>query len=184
MYKNVSTVLLSLLLSATVALAQSSGSDQSTSPSAAPSASQDQTTTTTTTTHTTTTGTSRSVEGCIVKEGSDFFLIPRAGSPIRLQPSAGQDLSEHVGHKVKAQGTLGPIAASSATASSSGAQSTASTSVQTAQTAGDKSETATGTGNDLHKLADRQLAIDSVTHISASCPVNWNPKFPASKQQQ
>lgn len=153
------------------------------------------TTTTTTTNQTTMSGPQRSVEGCsVVKEASDYFLIPRSGNPIELQVTTGEDLSAHEGHRVKIQGVESSMAAGSAgeTASAgmggtagaaanmppSGSQSAGAAGAIKSQTGGTESSTsgaATGTGNDLHRLANRQMSVAKITHIAETCPVNWNP---------
>ncbi len=167
-------VVLAFLLFSIGVMAQSSSSSQSTS----------------TTTTTTTTGPSRTIEGCIVKEASDFFLIPAHGNPIELQASAGEDLKAHEGHKVKVNGVETSLSASSASSNSGGASGTAeantSASNKESGSAGaigsnsgsnaqGSTGVATGTGNDLHKLATQQLAVAKLTHVSETCPVNWNP---------
>ncbi len=158
------------------------------------------TTTTTTTNQTTTSGPQRTVEGCVVKEASDYFLIPRSGNPIELQASTGEDLSAHEGHKVKVQGvesamtggsaagagTMGGTAgaATNAPASSSQAQSSGASSAMSSQAGSGQaaSGAATGTGNDLHRLANRQMSIVRVTHVAETCPVNWNPNIATQKK--
>ncbi len=68
-------------------------------------------------------GHARTVEGCVVREETDYFLIPRKGQPLRLSGSAGQNLSQYQGQRVKAHGTEAP-----ATGSSASAEGTAGTS--------------------------------------------------------
>jgi hypothetical protein len=46
----------------------------------------------------------KTVEGCIVQQGTEFFLQPKHGKVIRLN-SSGEDLTAHVGHRVKLHGT-------------------------------------------------------------------------------
>jgi hypothetical protein len=52
-------------------------------------------------------GENRTLEGCVIQQGSDFFLQPTKGKKamVRLVPQNGQDLSAHVGHTVKVHGT-------------------------------------------------------------------------------
>jgi hypothetical protein len=118
-------------------------------------AGQKSSTTTTTTTQTTTiTGPEHNIEGCVAKEGGDYFLVPQRGAPFKLQASANQDLAAEEGHRVMVSGKeLSPSAAGS-------------------QTIGAPGET----GGDLHRLANRGLAVDRVRSIAQSCPVNWNPR--------
>lgn len=138
----------------------------------------------------------RAIEGCLAKEGPDFFLIPAHGNPIELQASAGQDLSAHAGHKVKVRGTESSLSAAGTTATSStggGAAGTMTSSTATTSGAGTQTGSgsvnepagstssstqgaASGTGNDLHRLATKQMSVSNLDHIAETCPVNWNPK--------
>ncbi len=173
-----------LLLFAVFAVAQTSGKARENR--------QTSTTTQTTTTQTTTTATgpTRNIEGCLIKEQSDFFLVPRSGHPIKLEPTSGENLSEHEGHKVRVSGTEMALSASpaSTTAPTGGAAgAAASTSTTNAATPGSNAigspagtqegaaGAATGTGNDLHSLATEQMNVTKLQHIASSCPVNWNP---------
>ncbi len=115
------------------------------------------TTTTTTTTQTTATGPEHNVEGCIIKESADFFLLPEHGHPFKLQSS--QDLSPDEGHKVVVSGKETALnAAAGASPAAAGSAPAAS-----------------GTGNDLHRMANREMIVDNVKSVSQTCPVNWNP---------
>jgi hypothetical protein len=181
------------LIFGVAAVAQTYGSGQSNN---GPNLSNTQTTTTQSTTTTTNAGTT--VEGCLVKEQSDFFLIPRSGSPIKLQPTGGENLGEHEGHQVSVSGNemqlsstsaanngLGASGAMAGTSGGSSAATGTNPSGGTAVAAPSGSSamgstgTATGTGNDLHKLATEELIVTNLRHIAASCPVNWNPNVPA-----
>jgi hypothetical protein len=151
---------------------------------------QTTTTTTTTTQQTTTTGAERSVEGCLLKEASDYFLIPAHGNPIELQATSGQDLSAHEGHKVKVSGVESTLSASSSGTGMTGGATGVATSTSTTATGAQSSthsvgenagssaagiSSASGTGSDLHKLATKQMAVSNLQHEATSCPVNWNP---------
>ena len=142
---------------------------------------------------------SDAIEGCLMKEGSDYFLIPRSGNPIQLQVG-GQDLTAHEGHRVKVRGsessastsgagtsqtggTAGTAAGTSAPSASSGSQSSSGAVGQS--TAGAGSQTSgsagavSGSGNDLHRLSEKQIMVSKVDHVADSCPANWNPKVPS-----
>jgi hypothetical protein len=121
------------------------------------------TTTTTTTTSTTTsvTGPEHSIEGCIAKESTDYFLVPRRGEPFQLQANESRDLGALEGHRVKVTGKEVPARATSQSANEEAGSVAA--------------QQSSGTGNDLHRLANRQLVVDQVRSISQTCPVNWNP---------
>jgi len=43
-----------------------------------------------------------SLEGCVIKRETDYFLQPDTGQPVKLNSS--QDLSQHVGHRVRVEG--------------------------------------------------------------------------------
>ena len=160
---------------------------------------QTTTTTTTTTQQTTTSGTEHAVEGCLVKEASDFFLIPAHGNPIELQASSGQDLSAHEGHKVKVSGVESSIAASNAGTSSTGGASGMATTTTTTATGAQSSThsvtepagkapssdtaAASGTGNDFHRLATKQMTVSNLNHVADTCPVNWNPSVKRSSSK-
>ncbi len=116
------------------------------------------TTTTTTTTQTTATGPEHNVEGCILKESADFFLLPERGAPFKLQ--SNQDLTADEGHKVIVSGKETALNAAAGAASPMGAGS---------------APAAAGSGNDLQRMADRQMIVDHVKSLADTCPVNWNP---------
>ncbi len=129
---------------------------------------QSSTTTTTTTTQTTVTGPEHNVEGCVVSESGDFFLIPQRGEPFKLQAN-NQNLSALEGHKVMVSGK--ELAGAAANQNSAAAPS-----------AGNTQSSATGTGNDLHRLANRQFAADNIRSVAETCPVNWNPATPSRRK--
>jgi hypothetical protein len=146
-----SLVAFTFLLLTVTALAQ-------TAPSSSQKGSTSTTTTTTTTTQTTASGPEHNIEGCIIKESADFFLLPEHGAPFKLQSS--QNLASDEGHKVMVSGKESALSAAGMPISSpSDANAPA----------------ASGSGSDLHHLAKRQLVIDSVKSIADTCPLNWNP---------
>ena len=149
----------------------------------------------------TSTSGAQSIEGCLAKEKSDFFLIPQSGNPIKLEASSGANLSEHVGHKVKISGTemaMGNTSGTSTTASNAGtAGGTAGTTAgSTSGTESEKSSsgaigsqtgatgssgsmgTSSGTGDELHKLASSEFTVSNIKHEASSCPAGWNPSVP------
>ena len=123
------------------------------------------TTTTTTTTQTTATGPEHNIEGCMIKESADFFLLPEHGRPFKLQ--SNQDLTANEGHKVIVSGkeTALNAAAGAASPAVSGSAPIAS-----------------GSGDDLHRLSDREMIVDHVRSVSDTCPVNWNPGVRRSRR--
>lgn len=183
---------LSFVLFAWFAMAQTYGSAQSNNP---PSS---MTTQTTTSQATTTKLPQTSVEGCLIKEQSDFFFVPKNGNPIKLQPTSSANLSKHEGHRVNISGQEMPISAGAAanmgTGKSGGMAGTAAGTpptssemnpsgsgaigTQTGESATAAMGTATGTGNDLHKLATQEMRVTKLQHVATSCPANWNPSVP------
>ncbi len=99
------------LLFATAVIAQtSSSSGQYSNPSSTNSqASPNQTGTS---------GAQKTAEGCIAKQGTDFFLIPKSGNPVKLQASNTEELTEHEGHQVKVSGTESSLSAAGGTSGS------------------------------------------------------------------
>jgi hypothetical protein len=125
------------------------------------------TTTTTTTTQTTATGPEHNIEGCILKESSDFFLLPERGAPFKLQ--SNQNLSADEGHKVIVSGKETALNAAAGTMANPAGGTAAS------PTAAGSAAASSGTGNDLHSMADREMIVDNVRSVANTCPVNWNP---------
>lgn len=46
----------------------------------------------------------RSVEGCIVQQSGNYFLVPQYGRPERLTSSVAESLPENAGRQVRVQG--------------------------------------------------------------------------------
>jgi hypothetical protein len=46
----------------------------------------------------------RTVEGCVVQQGSNFLLVPKHGRPVELTSKPGENVSQNVGHQVKVSG--------------------------------------------------------------------------------
>ncbi|MFB3812917.1 MAG: hypothetical protein ACE14L_02310 [Terriglobales bacterium] len=159
-------------------------------------------------------GKTRSVEGCVVREQTDFYLIPRSGNPIHLTASASENLDQYVGQRVKAHGaesswggamtgSASPGAAGTTGAATGSAQGSMG-STQTGTTGAVGAETGTrpqtgssvgqtgamGTSGEdrIRQAADKHLTVDRVTKVESSCPSDWNPSFSttgsASQSQQ
>jgi hypothetical protein len=94
------------------------------------------------------TAASKTVEGCVVRQATDYFIYPASGQPQHVSGS-GQDVSAHLGHQVKAHGTSQP----STSASSSGASGSTSASTGSSGSAG---------GTDF--------VVDKVDMIATNCP--------------
>jgi hypothetical protein len=91
-----------------------------------------------------------SVEGCIVQEETDYYLIPKSGNPIHLTPSANANPSAHVGHHVTATGT---------------------------ETATSGGSSASGGGSSLSSSATQDMTVAEIDMVSESCPSNWNSQY-------
>lgn len=199
-----SLVVLTFLLFALGVMAQTSGSyGQSNPPSASSSSSEGQnssTTTSTTTSQTTTNPQQANLDGCVIREQADYFLVPQAGSPIKLQSSAGQDFSSKVGQRVKVTGSESTLSASATTpgasasagtgtsggmaGASSGATGAQAGTGATGAIGAPSSSTGAGTSgmatsSDLHSMANQQLDVNNISSVG-SCPSNWNPSVPQS----
>ena len=157
-----------------------SPSDQSTSPSAnssqsspsstpdqaSPSSQTSQTTTSSTTTSTTasnSSGKEKSIRGCIVKQGSDFYLQNAKGDHKLIKLNSTEDLSAHVGHEVKVRGTE---SAASASASTSGSSQTASNSSASGSASGMPQSDVNGAN-----VSDKELTVSKIDMVSDTCPI-------------
>jgi hypothetical protein len=136
----------------------------------------------------------KTIEGCIVKESTEYYLQPKHGKLERL--SSTEDLSAHVGHQVKVHGreskdTGGSSAGASTTSSTSGStaggvsgQATASgtTSNPTSGASG-QSSVAGSSGNtsasggmsvDKSKIGDKMITVEKVDMVSETCSIGNN----------
>ena len=198
------------LLFALAAVAQTSGSYGQNTPS------QDSQSTTTTTTQSDTTqqdqsgsmsgssqpgswgtqtsssnaASSSSLEGCVVRQQTDFFLIPQSGNPVHLTDSGSANLGSHVGHHVRVQGSQSMAGLTSpgtsdttggATGTASGTTGGSSTSDTTGSTIGANSGSNSGGSNDMHSAATQDMQVSRVDMISESCPANWNSRWNSSR---
>lgn len=141
-------------------------------------------------------GKEKTVEGCVVRQQTDYFIFPKKGQPLR---ASGQDLSAHVGHHVKVHGTEGNASGSMASSSgntggasgaaasgsmgqsastgSTGAigSSTSGTSGNTAGTAGES-----GTSGGASSASNKEIVVDRVDTISETCPANIQNRINSS----
>jgi hypothetical protein len=143
-------------------------------------------------------GKTKTVEGCVVREESDYFLIPKHGNPVRLDGSGANDVSAHLNHRVKIHGNESAWSGAGSSAGTTGGTSGSmanpstsepSTSSSTAGSAGttgsvsgstspgaSASGTTSGTGN-LHSVARNEIAVERIDMVSESCPANWNSNY-------
>ena len=148
----------------------------------------------------------KTLEGCIVREQTDYFIQPKTGDRERLTGS--QDLSSHVGHQVKVHGMEQSSTAAnsngnvgvSGTAGTSG--SMASNSDRTSTSGSAKSETennaagsiagnagssnATGTGassSSSNNWTGKDFMVTRVDMVSESCPADIQKKIDENKSK-
>jgi hypothetical protein len=134
-------------------------------------------------------GKAHTVEGCIVKEESDYFLVPKSGSPVMLQAGGGESPSGHEGHHVKVKGAEQPMSAAGGAGATGGAAGTASSTSggETGSQAGQAGAMGSQTGQagaggaagggQLHQNASKMIVADQITMVSENCPANWNSKY-------
>lgn len=100
----------------------------------------------------------KTVEGCVVRQATDYYIYPASGQPEHIS-SSGQDVSAHLGHHVKAHGTEQPStsAAAQGTSGSTSASSTAGSS-----TGGSSTSPSASGGTDF--------VVDRVDMVATNCP--------------
>jgi hypothetical protein len=98
-----------------------------------------------------------SLEGCVVVHQTDYFLQPDRGQPLKL--SSSEDLSQHVGHRVRVQGSVNSAAIRSG---ASGTSSSAKNSTGNAGSAGQSQSEA--------NTQYQEITLTKVETISESCP--------------
>ncbi len=142
-------------------------------------------------------GKTRTVEGCIAQEQTDYFLIPKNGNPILLQASGSENPSGHVGHRVKVKGNEQAVSAGSGSGMSGGAAGTASSSAPSQQSGAESNPSAVGSqasqpsgaqsgaaGGELRQNADKEISVDKITMVSETCPADWNSKYKSQEQSK
>lgn len=121
----------------------------------------------------TTATSSPSVEGCIERQQTEYYLQPETGQAIRLNSS--QDLGAHVGHRVRVEGTMNQGTASnpgSNTYGKDGTSATTNATGGTSSTSADRSSTAVQ--SDSAQAASggpaQEMLVTRVDMISETCP--------------
>lgn len=124
-----------------------------------------------------------SLEGCIVKQETDYFLQPETGQAVKLNSS--QDLSQHVGHRVRVEGNVNNAVNSNA----SGAESNSSANSSSAANGSYGANSGASTGkaeNGSSSPSGTQYQTFDVTRvdmISESCPSGMqNQSVPNNSQ--
>ncbi len=46
----------------------------------------------------------RTLEGCVIRQGSDYLLVPKHGRPLQLSSIGGENLGPNIGRQVKVHG--------------------------------------------------------------------------------
>ena len=111
-----------------------------------------------------------SLEGCVIKSETDYFLQPETGEAVKLNST--QDLSQHVGHRVRVEGNVKDAVNSNA----SGTESNAGTNSGSASNGSYASNSTASTGkveNGSSSPSGTQYQTIDVTRvdmISESCP--------------
>jgi hypothetical protein len=147
-------------------------------------------------------------EGCVVREESDYFLVPQSGTPIRL---SGNQASQHLGERVKVKGNesvsghMGPSNAASGGVSGnatgggygntgnntsmagmpgSNAQTGTSGSIgsssSSANTRTNTGSSPMSTSGNLHAAANHEIVVDRIDTVASSCPAHWNSSYNTS----
>jgi hypothetical protein len=131
------------------------------------------------------------LDGCLVREETDYYLIPRSGAPVHVSSSGGTDLSQHENHRVKLHGTQSAASStggdtssqagmSGTAAGTAGSQASGQTGTSGSVGAGTNppsSSAGTASSGKLHSAATQDFTVDEVDMVSATCPSNWNPSY-------
>jgi hypothetical protein len=137
-------------------------------------------------------GGEKTLDGCIVREQTDYFIQPESGDRERLTGS--QDLSSQVGKHVKVHGTENSNSAANNSSGSSADRTSTSGSAKSetqnnaaGSMAGNSgSSNASGTGassNSGSNWSGKELAVTRVDSVSESCPANIQSKIDQNKSQ-
>jgi hypothetical protein len=100
------------------------------------------------------------IEGCIVKRETAFYIQPTSGAPATQLNAGGQNLSSHVGQQVRISGTRENNTNTSQTASGS--------------------QTSTGMSN---SSAAGDLLVSRVDVVAATCPADTQGRHGGMQQQ-
>lgn len=120
-------------------------------------------------------GAHKTLEGCLVKENTDYFIEPMNGQREKLNST--EDLSSKVGKKVRVEGSEQDATASSASSSSpsntSGSGSAETQNNAAGSIAGNAgSSNATGTGASAAGSNSREFQVTKIETVSESCPAS------------
>jgi len=120
-------------------------------------------------------GKGKTIEGCVFRRETDYYIVPTHGQPQRIS-NEGQSVGEHVGHHVKLRGSEAPSAQASASESNAGgtAGETGNTNTETgsgAGTTGSMSGNTAGMGASA-RGEKQEFVVDRVQMLSETCPAN------------
>lgn len=154
------------------------GSDQSSMQSTSPQSSTSQGSTSdmgsqTSSSSATRSGKEKTVDGCIVRQQTDYFIVPRKGQPMRV---SGSDISSHVGHHVKVHGTeeAGTMGASATgTGGTSGSMTSAGSKTEAQESGSMGSTSAAG-------ASSKEIVAERIDMVSETCPANIQKNVDAS----
>lgn len=125
----------------------------------------------------TSSGSEKTIDGCIVKEQTDYFIQPASGDREKL---SGSDVSAHVGHHVTLHGTDAANSTSSNSSAGTGSAETQNNAAGSmAGNAG--SSNATGTASNSSNASSKEFNVTKVDMVSESCPADIQSKIDQNK---
>lgn len=116
-------------------------------------------------------GKAKTIEGCIVEQQNEYYLVPKKGSPLRLTGS--EDFSHHVGHRVKVHGTESSASMSSSASTMGGASGTASTSgneTSASASTNQPGSVAGSTSSETGNTASKSSSTETNTAMAGNMP--------------
>ncbi len=129
-------------------------------------------------------GNAKTIDGCVVRTATDYYIYPVSGQPEHIS-SAGQDVSGHVGHHVKLQGTEQPSTSASTSGTSGGTSGTAGNT-----SASNSAESNTGTGSSMSgntsaagsssAAGGQDFVVARVSMVATNCPASITSKAKAA----
>jgi hypothetical protein len=128
----------------------------------------------------------QTIDGCIVKENTDYFIQPLLGD--RRHLAGSQDLSSNVGKHVRVQGTDESTTASAAASTNDRTATSGSASSETQNNAAGSiagnagSSNASGTGPAASSM-DKDFLVTKVEKVSESCPADIQSKIDQNKSK-
>ncbi len=137
-------------------------------------------------------GAEKTLDGCIVKEQTDYFIQPASGDAERL---IGSDVSAHAGHHVKVHGSEAAGSGSSASNSSASSSERTATSGSASTEAQNNSAgsmagnagSSNASGNSGFASGDKwtgkNFSVTKVDMVSESCPADIQSKIDQHKSK-